>query len=133
MSLKQKQPNCVCQHIGNDAHKKIAGFCSNVTQAFTGSHYGQGSQAPIVYNLGCKGTETDLIQCAGSWGTDVSSLCQQKSDASVNCAGGFTDLLCSTLIVGLWFRLLLEHRILSLLCVFFVCALFCFKYDHQKS
>jgi len=79
-------------------------YFSNISQAFTGAHYGTGSRDRIVYGLTCTGTEGDVLQCGGSWVQTVSSYCSYSNAAGVNCGGLYTWPYNRVLFVSDWCR-----------------------------
>ncbi|XP_069856731.1 soluble scavenger receptor cysteine-rich domain-containing protein SSC5D [Dipodomys merriami] len=73
-----RDADVVCRELG----------CGNVRPRVGKTHYGPGSGPIWLDDLGCKGSETSLIEClSGPWGTHN---CDHEEDVGLTCTG-YTD------------------------------------------
>ena len=60
------------------------GYSDNNSVAFTSSHFGNGIGSIFLDDVGCSGSESQLINC---YYDSVTSDCSHSEDAGVRCQG----------------------------------------------
>lgn len=77
----------VCDDLWDNTDAQVAcrqlGYPTEGAIAYTQAHFGQGSGDILLDNLGCDGTEAELIQCSHN-GLGVEN-CNHFEDAGVFC------------------------------------------------
>ena len=55
--------------------------------AFSNAYFGSGSGNIFINNAGCSGTESTLLDCTHSFGSNVNCYTGHNGDAGVRCQG----------------------------------------------
>ena len=87
-------------------------FISTDAVAFSRAHFGAGTGTIYLDNVGCTGSETNLIDCTRS--STVSCFSGHSEDAGVRCQGLRTTVhKCCSVLVLLYFRILSFLTVIS--------------------